>query len=46
MGWHGRVAQQDKDGYDVTVETKGLPMRDADGNVRGYVMVNREVADG
>jgi PAS domain S-box-containing protein len=43
MGWQGRVAQQDKDGYEIVVETKGLPMRDADGNVVGYVMVNREV---
>ena len=45
MGWNGRVTQQDKDGYAVTVETKGLPMRDADEKVRGFVMVNREVSD-
>jgi PAS domain S-box-containing protein len=45
MGWHGRVAQMDKDGYEIVVETKGLPMRDARGEIRGYVMVNREVTD-
>ena len=45
MGWFERVAQQDKDGYEVLVETKGLPIRDAQQVVRGYVMVNREVSD-
>jgi len=45
MGWHGRVTQQDKDGFEVLVETKGLPIRDAQQVVRGYVMVNREVTD-
>jgi PAS domain S-box-containing protein len=45
MGWFERVAQQDKDGFEVLVETKGLPIRDAQQVVRGYVMVNREVSD-
>ncbi len=45
MGWFERVTQQDKDGYEVLVETKGLPIRDAQQVVRGYVMVNREVTD-
>ncbi len=45
MGWYERVTQQDKDGYEVVVETKGLPIRDAQQVVRGYVMVNREVSD-
>jgi len=45
MGWHGRMSQQDKDGFQLVVETKGLPIRDAQQEVRGYVMVNREVSD-
>ena len=45
MGWFERVTQRDKDGYEVVVETKGLPIRDAQQVVRGYVMVNREVSD-
>jgi PAS domain S-box-containing protein len=45
MGWDERVTQQDKDGFHVEVESKGLPIRDAQQVVRGYVMVNREVTD-
>jgi len=44
-GWRGTTVQQDKDGYDISIETKGLPLLDAEGTVKGYVMVNREVAE-
>jgi hypothetical protein len=37
---------RDADGYDVSIETKCVPLVDADGNDRGWVMVDREVADG
>jgi len=45
LAWRGRAIQHDKNGSEVLVETKGLPLRDAQGQVSGYVMVNREVAE-
>jgi PAS domain S-box-containing protein len=44
-GWRGQVIHTDKDGYVITIETKCVPLLDADGNARGWVMVDREVAD-
>ncbi len=43
LAWRGRALQHTKGGGEVTVETKGLPLRDSDGRISGYVMVNREV---
>ena len=45
QGWRSKVIQRDKDGYEIPIETKGLPLLDSEGNPTGYVMVNREVAD-
>ena len=45
-GWRGRSEHRDADGYEVSTETKCMPLVDADGNDRGWVMVDREVADG
>jgi PAS domain S-box-containing protein len=45
-GWRGRSVHRDADGYDVSIETKCVPLVDADGKDRGWVMVDREVADG
>ena len=44
-GWRGEMVHRDKDDFEITVETKGVPLLDADGDQRGWVMVNREVAD-
>lgn len=44
-GWIGRIVQRDRDGYEIQIETKGMPLRAADGTIRGYVMVNREIAE-
>ena len=44
LAWRGLAVQYCKAGDEVYVETKGLPLRDAEGQVTGYVMVNREVA--
>jgi PAS domain S-box-containing protein len=44
-GWRGRGELQDKDGYVLTVEMKCVPLLDADGNDRGWVRVDREVAE-
>jgi len=44
-GWRGRSIHRDADGYEVSIETKCVPLTDADGKERGWVMVNREVAD-
>jgi PAS domain S-box-containing protein len=44
-GWRGSTVHRDKDGYEIAIETKGLPLLDANGNVRGFVMVNREAAE-
>jgi len=44
-GWRGRDAVTDKDGYGLTVEMKCVPLLDADGNDRGWVRVDREVAE-
>jgi PAS domain S-box-containing protein len=44
-GWRGRGELQDKDGYGLTVEMKCVPLTDADGNDRGWVRVDREVAE-
>jgi hypothetical protein len=45
-GWRGRGELLDKDGYGLTVEMKCVPLLDADGNGRGWVRVDREVAEG
>ena len=44
-GWRGVGELQDKDGYALTVEMKCVPLLDADGNARGWVRVDREVAE-
>lgn len=44
-GWRGSTVHRDKDGYEIAIETKGLPLLDTDGRVKGYVMVNREAAE-
>ncbi|MEP6758956.1 MAG: PAS domain S-box protein [Actinomycetota bacterium] len=44
-GWRGRSIHVDKDGFELTIETKCVPLPDADGHERGWVMVDREVAD-
>jgi PAS domain S-box-containing protein len=44
-GWRGRGELRDKDGYGLTVEMKCVPLQDADGNDRGWVRVDREVAE-
>jgi PAS domain S-box-containing protein len=44
-GWRGQVLHTDQDGYAVTIETKCVPLLDPDGSARGWVMVDREVAD-
>jgi len=44
-GWRGRSIHRDADGYEVSIETKCVPLTDADGKDRGWVMVDREVAD-
>jgi len=44
LAWRGLAVQRSKAGDEVYVETKGLPLRDTEGQVTGYVMVNREVA--
>ena len=44
-GWRGRSVHRDADGFEVTIETKCMPLADADGKERGWVMVDREVAD-
>ena len=44
-GWRGRGELHDKDGYGLTVEMKCVPLLDADGNGRGWVRVDREVAE-
>ena len=43
--WIGRVVQRDRDGYEIHVETKGVPLREPDGSIRGHMLVNREVAE-
>lgn len=44
-GWIGKVVQHDRDGYELHVVTKGVPLRESDGSIRGFVMVNRESAE-
>ncbi len=44
-GWRGRSVHRDADGFEVTIESKCVPLADADGKERGWVMVDREVAD-
>jgi PAS domain S-box-containing protein len=44
-GWRGQSIYVDKDGFEITIETKCVPLLDADGRGRGWVMVDREVAD-
>ena len=44
-GWRGTSIHVDKDGYEITIETKCVPLLDAENNERGWVMVDREVAD-
>jgi PAS domain S-box-containing protein len=44
-GWRGRGVLHDKDGYALTVEMKCVPLVDADGNARGWVRVDREIAE-
>lgn len=44
-GWVGRVVQRDRDGFEIQIETKGMPLRASDGSLRGYVMVNREISN-
>ena len=44
-GWRGRSVHRDADGYEVSIETKCVPLTDVDGKARGWVMVDREVAD-
>ena len=44
-GWRGVGELQDKDGYALTVEMKCVPLLDADGDARGWVRVDREVAE-
>jgi hypothetical protein len=45
LAWRGRAVQHHRDGSEVRVETKGLPLQDADGRTSGYVMANREVEE-
>jgi PAS domain S-box-containing protein len=45
-GWRGTSVYRDADGYAISIETTCVPLIDADGNDRGWVMVDREVADG
>jgi len=45
QGWRGRTMHRDRDGYEIPIETKGMPLLDPAGNVIGYVMVSREVAE-
>ncbi len=45
-GWRGTSVYRDADGYEISIETTCVPLVDADGNDRGWVMVDREVADG
>ena len=45
QGWRSRVTQHDRDGYEIRIETKGIPLLDASGRTTGHVMVNREVAE-
>jgi len=44
-GWRGNTVHRDRDGYEISIETKGLPLTDTGGDLTGYVMVNREVAE-
>jgi len=44
-GWRGRSVHRDADGYEIAIETKCVPLADADGKERGWVMVDREVVD-
>jgi PAS domain S-box-containing protein len=44
-GWRGQSVHVDTDGFEITIETKCVPLLDADGQGRGWVMVDREVAD-
>src|SRR4029077_7934160 len=45
-GWSGTSVYRDADGYEISIETTCVPLVAADGNERGWVMVDREVADG
>jgi PAS domain S-box-containing protein len=44
-GWRGRSVHRDTDGYEISIETTCMPLVDADGHERGWVMVDREAAD-
>lgn len=44
-GWVCVVEQRDRDGNLVPVETKGIPLRDQDGAITSWVLVNRERLD-
>ena len=44
-GWRGTSVDRDADGFEIAIETTCVPLLDAEGNERGWVMVDREIAD-
>jgi len=44
-GWQGELVHTRRDGTKVTVASRWTPLKDADGNLTGWLEINRDITD-